>query len=425
MTDLSVFLNQHPALKRLQRDDTVYLAPNIPTHKLNNALNAYADTSAEQVILLIDDTVFGSAKDGLLLTATDLYIKEGFGKSRTIALNKINSIALKPEFLTNPIHINGQPFVQLAQPSKSTLKALCEVLSDYVAQHAGQAAPSTTPAKDKETATAFRTNPPPNNQSQQQPTKNYQQPYHEPIQPQANSKPAHDPEFEVGLICADILTHYAFMKDAKWTSAKVQLVRQFCDKLMNNPQQQDVLKERLKQNRRPALQESMVQLNRYEIDEDIRAFLLMQAYELLYLQSYHYRFVEQQLNPLAQGIGLSRRITRQIFDELKTQPNRHGYATADDNNDHDKHNQRDNHTGNNGTKPATAQMNSAIEQACQILDIEPRQLNLTMVQQAYRNKVAEFHPDKYHNLPEAVKTLLAEKTHELNQARQVLLDHLN
>lgn len=425
MTDLSVFLNQHQALKRLQRDDTLYLAPNIPTHKLNNALNSYADTSVspEQVILLIDDTVFGSAKDGLLLTATDLYIKEGFGKSSTIALNKINSIALKPEFLTNPIHINGQPFVQLAQPNKSTLKALCEILSDYIAQDAGQAAYSTTPDKDdKGTAT---TNTPPNNQSHQQASQNRQQAHHESTQPQASSKPAHDPEFEVGLICADILTHYAFMKDASWTSAKVQLVRQFCGKLMNNPQQQDVLRERLKQTRRPALQESIAQLNRYEIDEDIRAFLLMQAYELLYLQSYHYRFVEQQLNPLAQGIGLSRRITRQIFDELKTQPNRHGYATADDNNDHDKHNQRDNHTGNNGTKPATAQMNSAIEQACQILDIEPRQLNLTIVQQAYRNKVAEFHPDKYHNLPEAVKTLLAEKTRELNQARQVLLDHLN
>lgn len=425
MTDLFVFLNQHQALKRLQRDDTVYLAPNIPTHKLNNALNAYADTSAEQVILLIDDTVFGSAKDGLLLTATDLYIKEGFGKSRTIALNKINSIALKPEFLTNPIHINGQPFVQLAQPSKSTLKALCEVLSDYIAQHAEQVAHTTTPAKDKETAKAARTNTPPNNQSQQQTSQDRQQHHHEPIQPQANSKPAHDPEFEVGLICADILTHYAFMKDANWTSAKVQLVRQFCDKLMNNPQQQDVLKERLKQNRRPALQESIAQLNRYEIEEDIRAFLLMQAYELLYLQSYHYRFVEQQLNPLAQGIGLSRRITRQILDELKTQPNRHGYATADDSDSRDKHNQHKNHTENNGTKPTAAQMNSTIEQACQILAIEPRQLNLTMVQQAYRSKVAEFHPDKYHNLPEAVKTLLAEKTRELNQARQVLLDYLN
>lgn len=424
MTDLSVFLNQHPALKLLQRDDTVYLAPNIPTHKLNNALNAYADTkvSPEQVILLIDDTVFGSAKDGLLLTTTDLYIKEGFGKSRTIALNKINSIVLKPEFLTNPIHINAQPFVQLAQPSKSTLKALCEILSDYVAQHAGQVVPSTTPAKDKGKAT---TNTPPNNQSQQRTSQNRQQPHHEPVQPQANSKPAHDPEFEVGLICADILTHYAFMKNASWTSAKVQLVRQFCDKLMNDQQQQDVLRERLKQTRRPALQESIAQLNRYEIDEDIRAFLLMQAYELLYLQSYHYRFVEQQLNPLAQGIGLSRRITRQIFDELKTQPNRHGYATADDSDSRDNHSQRDNHTGNNGTKPATAQMNSAIEQACQILDIELRQMNLTMIQQAYRSKVAEFHPDKYHNLPEAVKTLLAEKTRELNQARQVLLDYLN
>jgi hypothetical protein len=437
MTDLSVFLHQHPALKLLQRDDTVYLAPNIPMHKLNNALNTYADTSVspEQVILLIDDTVFGSGKTGLLVTATDLYIKEGFGGSRNIALNEINSIAFKPEFLTNPIHVNGQPFVQLAQPNKSTLRALCEILSDYIAQEAGHFHSGKIPDDDIDVTTATARANQTHSQSHEQqdhPQQQSTQTRQQSRQPQTDqkpmqqaSKPAHDPEFEVGLICADILGHYALINDSDWTNAKLHLVRQFCDKFMDNAEQQDVLIERLKQTRRPALQESIHQLNRYEVDEDIRAFLLIQAYELLYLQSYHYRFVEQQLNPLAQGIGLSRLITRQILDELKAQPNRHGYATADDRDSGDKPNQRNHHNRTSETQSTASQMNSSIAQACQLLEIEPQLLNLALVQQAYRTKVTEFHPDKYHNLPEAVKTLLAEKTRELNQARQVLLDYLN
>ena len=46
----------------------------IPPKKLKNAISTYAaDVSPEDVLLLYDNTVFGSAKDGLLLTAEAVY----------------------------------------------------------------------------------------------------------------------------------------------------------------------------------------------------------------------------------------------------------------------------------------------------------------------------------------------------------------
>ena len=52
----------------------VYLSPNIPLRKLQNALHSYADNvQKEAVLLLFDDTTFGGAKEGVILTATAAY----------------------------------------------------------------------------------------------------------------------------------------------------------------------------------------------------------------------------------------------------------------------------------------------------------------------------------------------------------------
>jgi len=46
----------------------------IPPKKLNNAIKTYAtEVAPEDVLLLFDNTVFGSAKDGLILTAEGIY----------------------------------------------------------------------------------------------------------------------------------------------------------------------------------------------------------------------------------------------------------------------------------------------------------------------------------------------------------------
>jgi hypothetical protein len=75
-------MNYRDALQELIRQkgksigSSAFVKGNIPEKKILNAVREYADgVSAEDVFFLLDTTVFGSAKEGLLLTDTALYMK--------------------------------------------------------------------------------------------------------------------------------------------------------------------------------------------------------------------------------------------------------------------------------------------------------------------------------------------------------------
>jgi len=74
----------------------VFLFENIPPKKLRNARESYATTITEDetVILLYDDTVFGSAKEGFLLTTKRLYQKNLAEPPGALDVGRIESIAL-------------------------------------------------------------------------------------------------------------------------------------------------------------------------------------------------------------------------------------------------------------------------------------------------------------------------------------------
>jgi len=70
--------------------------PDIPQKKIRNAIKAYApDASESEVLLLLDTTVFGSAKNGLLLTGDALYTHSILEKPSKVALKDINTITLE------------------------------------------------------------------------------------------------------------------------------------------------------------------------------------------------------------------------------------------------------------------------------------------------------------------------------------------
>ncbi len=83
---LADVLRAHPISKRAM--ERIHIAPNIPLKKLHNALESYNSTKKPgDVIALVDDTVFGGGKDGLLLTEDYLLVKEPFQLCRMIPLN--------------------------------------------------------------------------------------------------------------------------------------------------------------------------------------------------------------------------------------------------------------------------------------------------------------------------------------------------
>ena len=68
----------------------LFVAPNIPTKKLLNALESYGGGLARtQVLALVDETVLGSGKDGLLLTNEELRTKAAFSIPHVFKLDGI------------------------------------------------------------------------------------------------------------------------------------------------------------------------------------------------------------------------------------------------------------------------------------------------------------------------------------------------
>ena len=56
-----------------------YLAPDIPEKKLNNAVSKIApDISPNNIVLILDNTVFGSVKEGIVFSGTKMSIKSAF-----------------------------------------------------------------------------------------------------------------------------------------------------------------------------------------------------------------------------------------------------------------------------------------------------------------------------------------------------------
>lgn len=106
---------------------------NISIEKVNNAKEKYAnDVDLEDVVLLIDDTVFGSAKCGVLITFDGLYIGEDFEEPMYFAFEEIESICVKRKMLAQSLYINDRKTKGFTQPEYDELKSLFSKLETYI-----------------------------------------------------------------------------------------------------------------------------------------------------------------------------------------------------------------------------------------------------------------------------------------------------
>jgi DNA-directed RNA polymerase subunit M/transcription elongation factor TFIIS len=87
------------------------LHPYIPQIKLNNAITCYAaGISPSEVLLLIDESFFGSAKNGALLTRTNIYVLNQDDPPRSLLISDFHQIEYLGKidiFGTQSIKING------------------------------------------------------------------------------------------------------------------------------------------------------------------------------------------------------------------------------------------------------------------------------------------------------------------------------
>ena len=78
-------------------DNRVFFHPDIPEHRLAEALTAYPGIAPEDVLVLLDNTETGSATEGLLLTEGAIHARNGSGLVQRLAVPKLHSIELTPE----------------------------------------------------------------------------------------------------------------------------------------------------------------------------------------------------------------------------------------------------------------------------------------------------------------------------------------
>jgi hypothetical protein len=111
-------------------DEHVFLAGSIPDIKLNNALRAYAPgVDPAEVLLLYDNTVFGSAKDGLLITLEAVYwhnMWENIGLAR---FSDIKTVSYNVQSLTSQINVDGSG-ISITQ--SNDLGRLTKILADLI-----------------------------------------------------------------------------------------------------------------------------------------------------------------------------------------------------------------------------------------------------------------------------------------------------
>lgn len=112
-------------------DDSIFLYPQIPVKKIDKAIAAYAsNVNKDEIIALIDNTVFGNASDGAVLTLTSLHVHNLWEEPRCIDLDGIESAIFVEGVLESSIHINDTKFLVSNTPKKTSMRLFTEMLRE-------------------------------------------------------------------------------------------------------------------------------------------------------------------------------------------------------------------------------------------------------------------------------------------------------
>jgi len=112
-------------------DNQIFFAPDIPPKKLKNAIQKYAFIKKDETpLLLIDDTVFGSAKIGLVLTDKTVYLHEDNTRPFSCSLDSIESVSFKNYVIMKSLVINETLKIHFTQQSAKSLSLVAEMLQE-------------------------------------------------------------------------------------------------------------------------------------------------------------------------------------------------------------------------------------------------------------------------------------------------------
>lgn len=109
--------------------ERVFVAPNIPLKKLNGALDSYGEgLQSKEVIALIDNTLFGGAADGVLITESEIRTKAPFEPSNTRLWSSVSEVAADGKY----VYIEGRRFAELNMPDQRDVRQLFRAVNRYL-----------------------------------------------------------------------------------------------------------------------------------------------------------------------------------------------------------------------------------------------------------------------------------------------------
>ena len=92
IADIQDFIKQHVD------NSSVFIGSNLPSKKVLSAIKEYAaGLDQGQVLVYVDTTLFGSGKEGFLITREKIYTKPSMGKAQIISFGDFKNAYLKNE----------------------------------------------------------------------------------------------------------------------------------------------------------------------------------------------------------------------------------------------------------------------------------------------------------------------------------------
>lgn len=362
--DLSAFIRQFKSKADLIACEQIYLMPNIPYKKLQGA-NTYLPMAIKQdeLVLILDDTVFGSAKVGVSCTTHVLFYKAIFEDLKAFYFEDITHVEYQSGVLSQNIILNQQHELSFTQLDQVSVRALAELIHDY--------------------ARSLQKNDPSVAQS---PTRTEEIPKKTQI----------------------LIHYYSYLhlkQQQHWDIESVVWMRQVfvaCSEQVKRYMEAQMQEATI--HPYSSLMQALVNIQ-HEFDLQEKLHIVEDAMQAMCLNHYSDHVFHHDLNDLQKALQLSDAAIDHVVDLiLKYQPDIQQYFTDVD---------------------TDVNLPAEIMAACQCLDIAPAQLSMDVLKRAYRKKIADFHPDQYQNLPQAVKTMIEQQAQEINQARQLIQQYLN
>lgn len=113
--------------------EKIYIKPRIPRDKARNAILSYAeDLNYDDIVVLIDDTVFGNSKNGLIVTEEAIIGKESFTDPFYFSLSKKPDVFAKKGFTSVTLYINDQKVISFTQPSFNDLISIFKKIDRHI-----------------------------------------------------------------------------------------------------------------------------------------------------------------------------------------------------------------------------------------------------------------------------------------------------